>query len=130
MGTMAPEVAEAIEGVRTAYAGHDVEVVPEAQGGAYVAVGNLPLGDRYAPCQSWVGFLIPFQYPSADVYPHFIDGTVTPTDGAPLGDGFSGPTEWQGRRAWQVSRRSNRWNPATDTAALKLAKVMEWLRSR
>jgi hypothetical protein len=29
-----------------------------------------------------------------------------------------------------VSRRSNRWNAANDTAALKLAKVIEWLRSQ
>jgi hypothetical protein len=27
-----------------------------------------------------------------------------------------------------VSRGSNHWNPATDTALLKLLRVLEWLR--
>ena len=32
--------------------------------------------------------------------------------------------------ATMVSRKSNRWNPAQDTAALKLAKVLDWIRTR
>ena len=31
--------------------------------------------------------------------------------------------------AIQISRRSNRWNPDRDTAALKLARVLDWIRS-
>jgi hypothetical protein len=30
------------------------------------------------------------------------------------------------RPAAQVSRRSNRWNPALDTATLKLMRVLRW----
>jgi len=75
-----------------------------------------------------VGFLISFQYPRADVYPHFIDGSVSRKDGAALGQGFSATT-WQDRKALQISRRSNRLDPTIDTAALKLQKVLDWLRS-
>jgi hypothetical protein len=127
---MTPEVAAAVEEIRRTFPDHQVEVREEAQGGAYVVLHGVPLGDRYDPKVSWVGFLITFQYPHADVYPHFVAGKLSRIDKAPLGAGFSGPTEWQGLTAVQVSRRSNRWNAAVDTAAGKLLKVLEWVRSR
>ena len=55
---------------------------------------------------------------------------VRRADGKQHGKGFSGPLVWQGRLALQVSRRSNRWSPALDTAAAKLLKVLEWVRSQ
>jgi hypothetical protein len=127
-----PEVEKAIEEIRVAFEGHRVDVIPEQQGGAYVVVNDLTIGDHYKPRVTWIGFLITFQYPNADVYPHFIDGGMKRTDGTPYGGGFSGPTTWQGRagQVIQVSRRSNRWNPAFDTAATKLAKVLEWIRGQ
>jgi hypothetical protein len=36
------------------------------------------------------------------------------------------PVDWNDRQALQLSRRSNRWNPATDNAALKAEKVIKW----
>src|SRR5688500_12697351 len=130
---MTPEVQAAIEEIRTAFPGHRLDVEPEAQGGAYVVVHNLSLGERYEPHTSWVGFLVDFQCPYSDVYPHYIVAEVKRADSTSHGGGFSGPTQWPGRKdrqALQVSRRSNRWNPAVDTAATKLAKVLEWIRSR
>ena len=127
---MTPEVQEAIEEIRTAFPGYLIEVTPEAQGGAYVVVNDLPVGEQYIPAQTWVGFLIGFLYPQADVYPHFTAPDLHRKNEAPLGEGMTGPIDWNGRRAIQISRRSNRWNPATDTAALKLAKVLEWIRSK
>jgi hypothetical protein len=104
-------------------------VEEEPQGGAYVIVHNVFVGDQYEPSKSWAGFLITFQYPRADVYPLFFDAALRRKDGRAFGEGFSQLT-WRGRPALQVSRRSNRWNPATDTAAVKLAKVLDWMRSR
>ena len=127
---MKPDVTQAIQEIRAAFDGYVVDVVAEAQGGAHVIVHDVPIGPAFVPSQTWIGFTIPFQYPDADVYPHFIGGEVQRADGGPLGEALSGPTTWQDRSAIQVSRRSNRWNPATDTAALKLMKVLEWLRSR
>ena len=133
MTELTPEVEEAIEEIRQAYLGHPVEVEPDGQGGAYVVVDDLEIGDQYAPSTSWVGFQIGFQYPQADVYPHLIDIKVRRLDGQALGEGFSDPNspmQWRSRTAIQVSRRSKRLNPATDTAALKLAKVLDWIKSR
>jgi hypothetical protein len=125
-----PEVQEAVHDLRQAFGKDGVDVdEEEQQGGAYVVVRDLLLGDQYEPSASWCGFLITFQYPRADVYPHFFDPSLRRRDGRGLGNGFSLQT-WRGVPALQVSRRSNRHNAATDTAALKLAKVIEWIRTR
>lgn len=126
---MTPEVAAAVAEVKQAFPDQSVEVITEAQGGAYVIVDDLPIGERFAPSTTWVGFLITFQYPDADVYPFFVRPDLKRADGAQLPGGLSGPTVWNNRSAVQVSRRSNRWMPGVDTAATKLAKVLSWLRS-
>jgi len=127
---MTPDVEAAINELRRDFAGHQIDVEDEPQGGAYVIVHDLPLGDQYAPPCSWVGFLIHFQYPRSDIYPHFIDASVTRVDGKGWGGGISGPTDWRDRKVLQISRKSNHWNPNTDSAALKLAKVLEWLKQK
>jgi hypothetical protein len=127
---MTPEVEQAVEEIRTSFEGHRVDVESEPQGGAYVIVYDLSVGDHYVPATTWFGFLITFQYPRADVYPHFIDAQLQRADGRAHGAGFSGPTQWRDRQAIQISRRSNRLNPAVDTAATKLAKVIEWMKSQ
>ena len=127
---MTPEIEQAVEEIRATFEGHALEVKEETQGGAYVIVAALELGSAFSPAESWVGFLITFQYPRADVYPHFVDPYLHRKDGAPLGVGFSGPIDWNGRKAIQISRKSNRLDPASDTAALKLQKVLEWVRKQ
>jgi len=127
---MTPEVGEAIDEIRRAFPTSSVEVVEEEQqGGGYVVVHGVFVGNHYEPSTTWVGFLITFQYPRVDVYPHFFDARLRRRDGRALGEAFS-LQSWRARPALQISRRSNRWNPATDTAAVKLAKVLEWIRSR
>lgn len=128
--TMTPAVKDAIEEIKTSFAKHIVTVEPEKQGGAHVIVHDVNIGQIYIPPVTWVGFLIDFQYPRSDVYPHFIDGSTKRSNNSALGEGFSDPRNWQGRNAIQVSRRSNHRDSAVDTAALKLMKVIEWLRTR
>lgn len=127
---MTPEVDAAIAEIKQAFWGHQVDVDPEEQGGAHVIVHDLFIGKGFVPSQSWVGFTINFQYPRSDVYPHFIDPDARRADGATFGQGISGPTDWRGRKAIQISRKSNRWDPTCDTAALKLAKILEWLKQQ
>ena len=130
---MTPEVEAALDELRAHFPGHRVECTPEQQGGAYMIVHGLDLGSAYLPTATWVGFLLSFQYPYTDVYPHFIDLSVRRADSRPLGQGFAPGVQWPGWTigpAVQVSRRSQRWNPATDTAALKLAKVLDWIQQR
>ncbi|MDB9515018.1 hypothetical protein PN499_27840 [Kamptonema animale CS-326] len=127
---MTPEVEQAIAEIKRAFDGHPVDAEPEPQGGAYIRVHNLLIGEQYVPTTSWVGFQVGFQYPYADVYPHFTDGSLRRADGRALGAGLSSGIIWQKRKVIQLSRRSNRWNPAIDTAATKLTKVLAWVRSQ
>jgi hypothetical protein len=126
---MTPEVSTAIDEIKTAFPTATVTIREDGDGGAFVFVEPLVLGPKYNQPDTWVGFHITFQYPYSDVYPHFVRGDLTRTDGQPLGDGTSNGA-FEERPAIQLSRKSNRHNPATDTAVLKLIKVMEWLRTR
>jgi hypothetical protein len=126
---LTPEVSAAVEEIRQTFVGHHMEIEDEAQGGAYVIVHDLEVGEHFKPEKVWLGCLITFQYPIADIYPHFTDPGLTRVDGASLGEGFS-TTSWRERPAIQVSRRSNRWNAITDTAVGKLLKVLEWMKKR
>jgi hypothetical protein len=134
---MTPEVEAAIEELREAYPEATVTAVADPDGGAFVTVDSVDVGERYVPRLTWVKFHITFQYPVADVYPHFVRPdlrlVVRPdlSDGQPpFGTGTSMGTCPDGQQsAIQLSRKSNKLNPATDTAALKLAKVLKWLGS-
>ncbi len=127
---MNPEVATAIEEIRAKFAGHTIIVREDSDGGAFVIVEGVDPGPLYVQRETWIGFRITFQYPSADVYPHFVRGDLSRVDGKPLGEGTSPNQKFEERPAVQLSRRSNRLNPATDTALRKLFKVLEWLRTR
>ena len=126
---MTPEVEQAIEEIKTHFPGSSVEIESEPQGGAYVIVNDLDFGEKYTPSKNWIGFLIDFQYPRSDVYPHFFNRVVRRADGSQYGVGIS-HISWRNKEAWQISRKSNRLNPTVDTAAFKLAKVLEWLKTQ
>lgn len=123
---MTDEVSSAVEELRTFFG--ELEVVEVEGGGARVVIKEVYLGKQYEPSNSWIGFVVGFQYPRAEVYPHFVDGKLKRTDGKELGAGFS-PQEWEKKSAIQVSRKSKAWDPLTDTAATKLAQVLEWIGS-
>lgn len=127
---MTPEVIEALQELERTFPNNPIKVEPDDQGGASVVFEDVWIGEQYQPPSSWIGFHIDFQYSRSDVYPHYIDNGVRRVDGCDHGQGFSGPMTWQNRQAIQISRRSNRWNPAVDTAAAKLIKVLDWLRTR
>ncbi len=129
MSTIIPAVAKAIEEIRCTFEGCDVEIEADEAGGAIVVVRGVPMGCPYVQAEVWFGFRITFQYPYADVYPHFTNADLARSDGGGLGGGF-GTASFQGQPAIQVSRRSNRLNPETDTAALKLLKVVTWMKSQ
>jgi hypothetical protein len=76
--------------------------------------------------RTWFGFRITHTYPYADVYPHFVRHDLSRRDKKALGVGLS-MGNFRNRPAVQISRRSNRLDAATDTALLKLQKVIKWL---
>ena len=121
----------AIEEIRKGIPESEISVREDGQGGAYVIAESAPIGDRFQQPTTWCGFRITFQYPYADCYPHFVDGTLRLRSGAaPSAAGIQPGHVFEGRPALQLSRRSKRLNPQTDTAMMKLAKVLLWLGSQ
>lgn len=131
---MKPGVQQAIDEILSAFPGVSLDIEPDAEGGVFITGNAFDLGQLYEPKCSWCGFCITFQHPFADVYPHYFHPSLQRKDGKPLGEGFHQNHEWQhparNEAATMVSRRSNRRDPATETAAVKLAKVLDWIRSR
>ena len=124
---MTPEVARAVEELRTTFADTTVKADDAGDGGAYITIARVDPGAAYVQGDTWVRFAVGFQYPHADVYPLFVRPDLARADGQPHGEGIA-QGEFEGVQALQLSRRSNRLNPATDTAALKVTKVLDWLR--
>jgi hypothetical protein len=128
---MKPEVQTAIDEIKEAFPGVTVTAKSDEQGGAYVKIDPIKLSPQFMQEETWIKFHITFQYPYSDVYPHFVRPDLSRKDGKELGEAMSlGSFGGDGEPAVQISRKSNRLNPATDTAALKLLKVIKWLRSR
>ena len=130
MTEISPAVTKAIDEIRSSFPDCQVETHPDGSGGAFVIVRNVSLGPPYVQGNIWIGFQITFQYPYADVYPHFTQPDLTRADRKPLGDGFGISAQFRSQPAIQISRRSNKLNPATDTATLKLLKVLHWMKTR
>lgn len=119
-------VEQAVAAVRDQFAGHPVNTVSDGVGGVFVTIDDIDFGPNYTPTVTWLGFHINAAYPHSDVYPHYI-GRVTRVDNHAHGVAVQS-VDWQCRPALQLSRRSTRWNPATDNAALKAEKVITWFR--
>ena len=138
---MKPDVQKAIEELIDGAPG-TVRSEEDGDGGAFVLVEKIDIGEQFAPRITWIGFHITWPYPDADVYPHFIDASVRyvgngaapnvhPDGNLPTAmsrgnfeaPGFKLP-------AIQLSRRSNRRNADTDTALDKLLRIIEFLRTR
>lgn len=126
---MTPSVASAVDEIARHFPDSPVVLREDHEGGTFMILERLPLGAPYVQMDTWCGFHVTFQYPYSDVYPHFVRGDLRRSDGQPMGQAMSQAT-FEGRGAIQISRRSNKLNPATDTALMKLLKVLEWLRSR
>ncbi|MGC4174488.1 hypothetical protein [Demequina sp.] len=133
-----PEIEAAISEIKDQFPEATITVVEDGDGGAYVSLDRVPLGAQYSQRETWMKFQITVTYPVSDVYPQFIDPAVrivgsSHDDDTPMGEGSSvGNFRFANEEilAIQISRRSNHLDPAVDTAALKLAKVMHWLETR
>ncbi len=126
---MKSEVGQAVEELRRCFG--DAEIVAHAKddGGAVVSINLIDLGPGYSPQRTWVKFAISFQYPYADIYPLFVRPDLVRADGQPHGEGIAAAS-FEGEPALRLSRRNNHLNPEVDTAALKVTKVIEWLRTQ
>lgn len=77
-------VAEALREIGASFRAHRVDYEPDGQGGAFLRVHDLAVGKAFAQPTSWIGFQITFQYPFADIYPHYLRPDLTRVDGAAL----------------------------------------------
>lgn len=138
---MKADVERAVAEIREGLPGLDVAVKEDGEGGAFVIVNGVRIGDCFAPTSPWIGFQITFPYPEADVYPHFIDAGVKyvgngeapnahPDGNLPTALSRGATMPGFDRPAIQISRRSNRRDAETDSALLKLIRIVEFLRSR
>jgi hypothetical protein len=136
-----PEVEEAVEEIRQSGVGAHTGFTPDADGGAFVLVDGVEIGEAFSPSVTSITFQIVWTYPDSDCYPHFIDAGITyigtgPTPNQHVDGNL--PTSMTrgatapgfGQAAIQVSRRSNRRNAENDSALQKLLRVIEFLRSR
>ena len=126
---MKPEVVKAVEELTVGFADAEVVACGAGDGGAIVTIDPVDPGPAYVPRETWLKFLIAYQYPYADVYPLFVRPDLARIDGQSHGEGIT-LTSFHGEPALQLSRRSNRLDPAIDTAALKVAKVVQWLHEQ
>jgi hypothetical protein len=126
---LTPEVTAAIDEIRDVHPTATLTVHDDGQGGAHVIVDPLPLGDPYVQADTWIGFHITHLHPQADIYPHHVRGDLARSDAAGLGTSTS-PSTFEGRASIQLSRRSNRRDVATDSALLKLERILDWLRAK
>lgn len=122
-------VERAVNGLREAFPQAELAVEDDGAGGAYVRIEPVELGPRFVPQRTWMGGHLPPQFPYADVYPLFIGSEVVRADGAAFSAPITAGHHFRGRPALQISRRTNRLDPAVQTAAMKFQKVLHWLRS-
>ena len=138
---MKAEVGEALAELVSGFPGHSVRHREDAEGGAYVVVEGLFIGENFSPSVTWVGFHITWAYPDADVYPLFIEAAVQysgqrqrpnkhPEGDLPSAVSRGGHMPGFDLPAVQVSRRSNRRDAETDSALQKVLRVLAFLRSR
>ena len=126
---MKPEVEHAVEELRRCFGDAAVVARPKDDGGAVVTIDPVDLGPVYVPQQTWIKFLISFQYPQADIYPLFVHPELARADGQPHGKAITA-AKFEGESALQVSRSSNHLDADIDTAVLKVTKVVKWLREQ
>ena len=139
---MREAVAGAIAELEDEGPGEGVRFEEDGDGGAYVVVDGIEIGNCFSPSTSWIGFHITHSYPEAAVYPHFIDaglryvGEGEAPNEHPDGNLPRAMTRGDHKMpsfelaAVQVSRSSPRRAPGTDTALKKLLRVIDFLRSR
>jgi hypothetical protein len=132
---MKEAVEAALANIATAYGAERIRSVPDGQGGAWIEIADVDVGDSYTQETTFVICLLPFNLPAADVYPLFVRHDLTRCDGNGLGEGFSATSvNWPGdaepRPATQVSRRTRGSEFAMQTPLQKIEKVLDWIRTR
>ncbi|MEO8901169.1 MAG: hypothetical protein ABI488_05790 [Polyangiaceae bacterium] len=126
---MTPEVARAIAEIGATFPENQVQHTEDGQGGAYVRVLDLTLGEGFMNGTGWLGAHLTHLYPATDVYPQYTRPDLKRPGDRDLGVALAPNVNWNGQPAMQISRKSKCWDPNVDTAATKFQQVLAWLRS-
>lgn len=121
------DVSNAIEELKRQFSSCVVNARDDAQGGAYLLIEGIPLGARFRPSTTWMGFHIPAQYPYADIYPVFIGAEVRRADGVAFTAPVTSGHTFEQRPAIQVSRRSSTAQNGLQKATAKVLKILDFL---
>ena len=124
---MKQNVRNAIEELRRAFPSSEVCIREDGDGGAYVIVEDIEIGERYQPSVTWLGGHITALYPYADIYPLFIADNVRRADDVAFEAPVTAGAQFFDRPALQVSRRNNRSQNYPQTAVAKFVKVLHFL---
>ncbi|GAA4481261.1 E2/UBC family protein [Microbacterium panaciterrae] len=127
------DIQTAIGELSVTFPGSSITVEESGDGSAWVRLEPVPTGKAFTPSTTWLLFQIPYNYPDADIYPHFVTPNLKRADGALLGEGLHQPVgagPGGAIQATQVSRRTNQLDAGTHTAAGKALKVLQWLEER
>ena len=124
---MKQDVASAIEELKRAFPSSEVCSREDGNGGAYVVVEEVDIGDRYQPSFTWLGGHITALYPYTDIYPLFIGDDVRRLDGVAFAPPVTLGHRFLERPALQISRRNNHTQNYRQTAVTKFVKVLHFL---
>ena len=126
---MALTVQKALENVRVSFEPIEWVIEPDGAGGARLRFGPVALSPTYVQRDTWMAAHLVAQLPYADIYPVFLRGDLSRADGTPLVVPLTNGHVFMGQSAVQASRRSPRRN-ATETAAMKFQKVLDWVNAQ
>jgi hypothetical protein len=121
------EVAAGIEQLKRQFSTTSLTLREDGQGGAYVVMEPVAIGQNYKPTATWIGFHITAQYPYADIYPVFIGADVVRTDGVAFAPPVTSGHHFEGRPALQISRRNTAAQSCLQTVPAKILKILDFL---
>jgi len=128
-------VAVAVSEFSSAFGDEAVSAIPDSNGGAYVTVQGVGLGDPYVQQSTWVGFYLSDACPEADTYPFYVRGDLSRRDGmqmkAPIHRDRCWPENVPGMEsspAVMVSRRQNHGPSCKrESPLVKMKLVIKWM---
>jgi hypothetical protein len=119
------EVAEGVRQLEMAFP-DQVSHEPDGQGGTYVTVGDIQLGDGWTEVAAPLTLHLAYNYPAAAPYPFYLPARVEPNGTWPEA---LQRVHWRDTDVLQVSLRHNSWDPGRDTAVGSVFQVRDWLRT-
>ena len=125
---MKPDVADAIEELKRAFPSSTVTISEDGQGGAYVFMETVDIGARFVPSTTWMGGHITAFYPYADIYPVFINASLSRADGREFDAPITHGHNFSGRPAIQISRINHKVQNCPQTAVARFMKILYYLK--